>query len=562
MTVFAYYTPVHFFVGPYVVNGTEGSDYISVSYSNHPLLGPRATIRVNPTFTNPGVIALLQPAQGIQINGLGGNDVIQYSGSMGSSIYAGEGNDTVTAGSGGDYISGDGGNDILNGGLGGDVFAGGAGGADTVDYSARTAQVRATTDGTANDGEAGEADNVMGDIEVLVGGWGNDYLNFFSGPAGWHKLVGNAGNDTLIGSNGPDLMEDGAGDDSLKGNYGDDMLLATSGNDILRGEYGRDLLTGGTENDVLYGDGNWDTLWGDEGNDTMYGGYAEDTMNGGSGNDVMYGDEGGDLIRGDGDNDRLYGGQDSDNMDGGAGNDGLFGGFGIYGGTDQLTGGTGHDRFLHMSPDVINDLGSTDARINFVNGGVTTVTFTGQNGSYTFAAGNWTDSHVQTLDTALHTLHMATGNTRLLKKANRGELKFVRQGPGTSSTGGTFSAAAWNGDGVISVVSLSIGTILHEIGHNWDTEFDATNWNALSGWTQADMSMNTMYTAGTGNDGWWRLSSAQFTSTYAQTNPYEDFAEHFEVNMMNRAGLGAGLTVVAAKNSFIDNMLNSLAANP
>ena len=43
---------------------------------------------------------------------------------------------------------------------------------DTVTYEDRTNQVFVTLDGRANDGENGEGDNVLPDVEVILGGFG------------------------------------------------------------------------------------------------------------------------------------------------------------------------------------------------------------------------------------------------------------------------------------------------------------------------------------------------------------------------------------------------------
>jgi Ca2+-binding RTX toxin-like protein len=83
----------------------------------------------------------------------------QLRGSGGADILAG--------GPGRDQESGEGGNDILNQGRnanGGDTLSGGAGRRDVVDYSARSHRVRITRDGSGNDGERGEHDNIRGDV--------------------------------------------------------------------------------------------------------------------------------------------------------------------------------------------------------------------------------------------------------------------------------------------------------------------------------------------------------------------------------------------------------------
>ncbi len=90
-----------------------------------------------------------------------------------------------------------------------------------------------------------------------------------------------AGNDTLTGSNGIDLLYGDAGEDTLDGG---------SGNDILHGGIGDDTLLGGTDDDILYGGDQLseaDTLTGGAGDDIFIAGKG-DTLNLGSGEDTIY----------------------------------------------------------------------------------------------------------------------------------------------------------------------------------------------------------------------------------------------------------------------------------
>ncbi|HEX8912949.1 MAG TPA: calcium-binding protein, partial [Humisphaera sp.] len=111
----------------------------------------------------------------------GGNDVI-FGGDGDDTIDAGAGNDTVFAGAGNDFIygkagddfiMGEAGDDFIDGDVGADRISGGLG-LDTAAYHMRTKDLRVTLDDTADDGEAGEFDNVMADVESVLGGWGND----------------------------------------------------------------------------------------------------------------------------------------------------------------------------------------------------------------------------------------------------------------------------------------------------------------------------------------------------------------------------------------------------
>jgi Ca2+-binding RTX toxin-like protein len=57
-------------------------------------------------------------------------------------------------------------------------------------------------------------------------------------------LLGNAGNDILLGLGGKDRLLGGDGNDDLQGGNGKDRLVGGKGNDRLEGGGGRDVLIG------------------------------------------------------------------------------------------------------------------------------------------------------------------------------------------------------------------------------------------------------------------------------------------------------------------------------
>jgi Ca2+-binding RTX toxin-like protein len=162
-------------------------------------------------------------------------------------VYGGRGNDTLSGGAGADSLFGEGGDDNLFGGDGRDYFVGGteadtmAGGAqrDTVDYSSRTAPLEIGLGLNSDDGEVNERDNVRTDIEVVLGGSGNDALRTTSGRS--VAFYGNAGDDTLDGGSGEDFFDGGAGRDIINGYGGDDTIIANDSEiDTLDGGSGTD----------------------------------------------------------------------------------------------------------------------------------------------------------------------------------------------------------------------------------------------------------------------------------------------------------------------------------
>ena len=90
----------------------------------------------------------------------------------------------------------------------------------------------------ANDGEAGEGDDIHGDVERIRGGSGADTL---TGDADANMLIGQAGGDTLTGGGGADSLQGGDGADTLQGGDGNDALQGGTGADTLQGDAGSDL---------------------------------------------------------------------------------------------------------------------------------------------------------------------------------------------------------------------------------------------------------------------------------------------------------------------------------
>src|SRR5207244_13288502 len=107
----------------------------------------------------------------------------------------------VTSGSGDDVLSGG----LMDGGPGADTMTDGR-----VTYEDRTNPLTVTLDGIANDGEAGEGDDV--ERAAVFGGGGNDTLTAGASGSG---LAGGPGNDVITGGPGIDYLSGGDGDDTI-----------------------------------------------------------------------------------------------------------------------------------------------------------------------------------------------------------------------------------------------------------------------------------------------------------------------------------------------------------
>jgi hypothetical protein len=147
------------------------------------------------------------PALSVVASGGAGNDVLDASAAAAGALRGDVGDDRLLAGRSAFDVTGGAGNDELVGGPAGsrtrfladaardgaDHLLGGAG-ADTADYAARTAALRLTADGVADDGAAGEGDDIAPGVETLVGGAGADVLAGGPGPS---VLMALAGDDQL-----------------------------------------------------------------------------------------------------------------------------------------------------------------------------------------------------------------------------------------------------------------------------------------------------------------------------------------------------------------------------
>jgi hypothetical protein len=200
--------------GKLTVSGTSADDTILMAVSGQSLVVTRNNRVMN--FSASAV------TNGVVVNCAGGNDVVTTSSSVTirQTLNGGAGNDILRSGKGSDVLNGDEGNDYLDGGSRGDVFNGGIG-SDTAKYNSRTANLDITLDGLANDGQSGEGDNVMPDVEHVIGGLGDDrivgngFRNRLRGGSGNDSLFGAGSDDTLYGEAGNDLLDGGSGANSL-----------------------------------------------------------------------------------------------------------------------------------------------------------------------------------------------------------------------------------------------------------------------------------------------------------------------------------------------------------
>ncbi|HEV2813102.1 MAG TPA: calcium-binding protein, partial [Solirubrobacteraceae bacterium] len=257
------------------------------------------------------------------------------------------------------------GNDMLRGSLRRELIVGGRGG-DTASYIERAQDVAVTLGGGADDGAAGEGDDIR-EVEGVIGGNGFDTL---VGGIASEQLLGGPGDDRLDGGEGNDRLTGGAGQDLLQGGVGADVFVATAavdGSDAMHGgpgidraDYGRRDESVSVDPDGIQDDGerpNGDlaftgplpplALLGSPERDNVL--PDVENVGGGDGADVLAPTAAGGRVDAGGGTDIVYGGP----------------------GRDILTGGSGFDRMVSRDrqPDTVN-CGPRVDRVHGNNGDV------------------------------------------------------------------------------------------------------------------------------------------------------------------------------------------------
>ena len=171
----------------------------------------------------------------------------------GIAVDAGAGDDVLTGGTGADDLDGEEGDDtfVVNDAFGDDTITGGEAGetdGDVIDGSGLTENVTVDFSGP----EAGEITNgtdtaTFSEVEAIETGAGDDTIN---GSTGDDVVTTNDGDDVLFGGAGDDTLDAGDGDDELTGGTGADSLSAGAGDDTITFSEG-DTADGGDGDDLF-----------------------------------------------------------------------------------------------------------------------------------------------------------------------------------------------------------------------------------------------------------------------------------------------------------------------
>jgi subtilisin family serine protease len=295
--------------GPVMVFGGSASETVQVrtSAGTHFLSfngGPESSYTGTPEFRT-------------RLGG-GGDRLDAAESSRGQLAWGGAGDDTIGGGRG---------NDTLFGGTGSDLWLSVLTAGDDVAVIDAPSGLRFTM--------GAEVDTFAFDSTDRIGvnaGGGNDRVTVAAPVTIGSILAGEAGDDTLTGSDSADLISGGDGNDSLLGMGGADTVSGGLGTDTAAGGTGTDSISGDDGADRISGDAGDDSLFGNLGDDTIFGGDANDWISGGDGLDSLFGDAGDDSLLGGNGDDTLDGGDSNDRLDGELGNDRLNG----AGGNDTM----------------------------------------------------------------------------------------------------------------------------------------------------------------------------------------------------------------------------------
>ncbi len=263
----------------------------------------------------------------------------------------------------------------------------------------------------AGGNQVGE-DTLVGGINALWGGFGNDTLTGGNAVSDYRELFnGGSGDDSIIGGSGFDVAlyrnsnagisvsltsGNGGGSDgmgytdflwdveAIVGSNHNDTITGGAGNQMFQGRQGDDSLTGGDDIDTVSYDGDYDSNGdgfgvavnlsaGALGGGTSWQGFsigalgADRALDGWGGTDILASFEN---ITGSIYNDYLVGSSGVNVIDAGRGNDLVFGGDG----NDTLDGGDGNDTLSYRSTGsgdliygVMVDLGAGTATDTFGN---------------------------------------------------------------------------------------------------------------------------------------------------------------------------------------------------
>jgi Ca2+-binding RTX toxin-like protein len=290
-----------------VILGNAGNDTLVAGSGNDTLIaGTKATSLVGGSGNNTYVIYNSGDVIATKSGSLSNNveSAINYTLGAGLQNLTGIGNAnlTLTGNSMVDVITANGGNDTLVAGSGLATLVGGAGN-DTFVVNNVADVINAQSGNQGNNVESSVSFTLANGFQTLTGtGAGNLSL---TGNTGSDIITANSGNDTLTAGSGASTLVGGSGSDTFVVNSANDVisLAAMNANDSVLSSSSYTLVDNlqnlkgtGTGNLILTGNDLSDVITANTGNDTLVAGSGVATLIGGSGNETFIVNNANDVI--------------------------------------------------------------------------------------------------------------------------------------------------------------------------------------------------------------------------------------------------------------------------
>ena len=284
--------------GALTVSGDSAANTLTISRNAAGMIlvngGAVSVVGGTPTVANTALI---------RVFGLGDNDVISLNETNGAlprtNLLGGAGNDVLAGGAGADQVFGEAGNDTLLGKGGTDLLFGGGDndtltGGDADDQAFGQSGNDRMIWNPGDDTDLNEGAGGVDTVEVNGGGGAEQFTTTANGarvrfdrlnPAPFAIDIGTSENLVLNANGGDDsfsatgnlaalikiTVDGGAGNDTILGSNGVDLLLGGDGNDFVDGQQGNDVALLGAGDDTFQwdpGDGS-DTVEGQDGADKL-----------------------------------------------------------------------------------------------------------------------------------------------------------------------------------------------------------------------------------------------------------------------------------------------------
>ncbi|MCP3887283.1 MAG: calcium-binding protein, partial [Desulfobulbaceae bacterium] len=393
------------------------------------------------------------------IYGYGGNDTIS----------GGEGHDNIQGGLGNDILQGEGGDDTLIDGPGNDTLLGGPGndqyllvgegvdviddpeGANIISLPSSFAKLSYVTFENGSIAATDQGNDLLinhdnGQAVIIKGrGYLNNTYEFESGQSYSHLDLLYYVDETLVGTEGSDVIYAQGGDDTVIAKGGDDTIYGGDGNDILNGGAGADLLDGAEGRDTVDYSESFEPVTIDLLSGTASGGDAEgDTLNNIEG---IVGSQFSDILTGSSSNNHLAGKAGDDE-------------YHLLSGIDYIEDSEGENSVFIQSPyqdiyycsyeygELAPYFGRTDLKIEYADGEVIIA-----GGKYaldmTFYFDGVSYSHAELLTDVSEELKGTTGNDVIYGLGGNDTIEGFQGNDKLFGGDGNDSIIAWDGDDLI-----------------------------------------------------------------------------------------------------------------